>query len=129
MLSGLCLVSRFQCLRQRLFSTALSSDASQQIHPDLTFIPNFFTLREQRILLQTALQKLNHQEGRVFKKRRKLFESSLSAHSSDPELDTLFLPDEYYRFEEVSSHGLCNAPKLDPVSYTGSLRRCYQTVP
>jgi len=68
---------------------------------DFVLYPGFFTLSEQRILLNIALQKLDSTESRRDQKRRKAFLSSrppLNIHSSS--LKESFLPDEYYAFEE-----------------------------
>lgn len=66
-------------------------------HPrDFTIFPDFFDAREQRVLLSSALQKLDASESRPLRKRK----THSSAESGDS-IQRLFMPDEYYRFEEV----------------------------
>ena len=70
---------------------------------DFSLYRDIFTVAEQRILLATALQKLDSLESRAFRRRRDAFIRGLPKEtlkqSQDP-LD-LFLPDEYYQMEEV----------------------------
>ncbi|PCH38144.1 hypothetical protein WOLCODRAFT_136066 [Wolfiporia cocos MD-104 SS10] len=76
---------------------------------DLTFIPDFFSVSEQRILLTTALQKLNAAERRHFRQRRKQFCAKLkptAASDSQETLHGIFLPDEYYDFQEGHYDGV-----------------------
>jgi hypothetical protein len=64
---------------------------------DFRFFPNFLNGEEQRILLLSALNKLDDADSRVARRRRK-------GNLTNPELQILshlFLPDEFYDFEEV----------------------------
>ncbi|KDQ60664.1 hypothetical protein JAAARDRAFT_55397 [Jaapia argillacea MUCL 33604] len=71
-----------------------------------SFIPSYFNLAEQRILLQVSLQKLNSMEGRLLRKRRKVFEASRVPVVAPVSIEDIFLPDEYYQFEEGHFDGV-----------------------
>jgi len=80
---------------RRLLSTSRLSHTQ-----DFTFWPQFFSSREQTLLLFAGLQKLDRTESSVFRRRRK----ALGRRLTDQTLpEDLFLPDEYYDFQEVSS--------------------------
>ncbi|KAJ7043185.1 hypothetical protein C8F04DRAFT_1073936 [Mycena alexandri] len=76
---------------------------------DFTFLPGFFSLAEQRVLLTTALQKLDAMESIQSRRRRKRLLRAgrpiLPPSSSNPLQDTLF-PDEYYEFQEGHFDGV-----------------------
>lgn len=78
---------------------------------DFTFLPGFFSLAEQRVLLTAALQKLDALESIQNRRRRKaLFRTArptLLPNASNP-LQDVFLPDEYYEFEEVLVETRCS---------------------
>ena len=80
---------------QRLLSTSRLAHTQ-----DFTFWPQFFTAREQTLLLFAALQKLDRAESSIFRRRRKALGRSLTDQTLP---EDLFLPDEYYDFQEVSS--------------------------
>lgn len=64
--------------------------------------PQFLSLTEQRTLLSTALSKLDSSETRQAKRRRRDF---LANHPQEIRgIEDVFLPDEYYNFEEVAHH-------------------------
>ncbi|KAH7929799.1 hypothetical protein BV22DRAFT_1043721 [Leucogyrophana mollusca] len=86
---------------KRAFATLIDVKG-HRLPKDFDLYPNFFTFSEQRILLTTALQKLDATESRRARKRRKEFQSSISPSSdlSSSSLQDLFLPDDYYAFEE-----------------------------
>lgn len=69
---------------------------------DFTFIPDFLSLPEQKLLLRTALKQLDDKESRRSRLRRKGFVPSLSEQN----LDTIFLPDAFYEFEEGHFDGV-----------------------
>lgn len=69
---------------------------------DFTFYPAFFSLPEQQLLLSTALEKLDMSEPRKVRRRQKEYITSRTARGPTANtVDDLFLPDEYYTFEEV----------------------------
>lgn len=72
---------------------------------DFSLHCNVFTVPEQRILLATALQKLDSLDSRPFRRRRNAFIHSRSKATLEQSQDIqgLFLPDEYYEMEEVRS--------------------------
>jgi alkylated DNA repair protein alkB family protein 7 len=76
------------------------------ISRDFTLLPNFFSLTEQRVLLTTALQKLDAMDSIQSRRRRKITLRAgpplLASNISNP-LHDCFFPDEYYQFEEVLS--------------------------
>ena len=90
---------------QRLLSTSRLPHTQ-----DFTFWPQFFSPREQTLLLFAALQKLDRTETSIFRKRRK----ALGRRLADQTLpEDLFLPDEYYDFQEVSSiHNIAFSTKV-----------------
>ncbi|KIP08164.1 hypothetical protein PHLGIDRAFT_104744 [Phlebiopsis gigantea 11061_1 CR5-6] len=66
---------------------------------DFTFYPNFFSHEEQRLLLSAALHKLDMSENRKVRRRQRelLASGTLKLLNS---IEQVFLPDEYYTFEE-----------------------------
>lgn len=69
---------------------------------DFTFYPAFFSSSEQRLLLSTALEKLDMSEPRKVRRRQREFLASRTVCGPTTNtVDDLFLPDEYYTFEEV----------------------------
>lgn len=79
--------------------------------PDFTFLPDFFTVSEQRVLLSEALKKLDQNEPLSYRRRRKGYKASSGASSSD-DVQDLFLPDEYYCFEQVFDHQIRSTSKF-----------------
>ena len=58
---------------------------------------------EQKILLAASLDKLNRAEDRHHRKRRKLFEATRAEKLSERlDVNSLFLPDQYYGFQKVT---------------------------
>ncbi|KAJ7684654.1 hypothetical protein DFH06DRAFT_1156242 [Mycena polygramma] len=113
-------------------------------HPrDFTFLPGFLSLAEQRVLLTTALQKLDAMESIQSRRRRKTLlrdgRPILSPTLSNP-LQDIFLPDSggYYNFEEGHFDGVIkhfremhltawpcsDVPELSPI-----LRRLHSLFP
>ena len=71
------------------------------LSPDFAFYPNFFTVDEQCILLRASLKKLDAMESGKFRRRRRQFlRNSPSQPSANP-VQALFLPDDFYDFQEV----------------------------
>jgi len=104
---------------------------------DFTLLPDFLSLSEQRILLATALQKLDATDGRLFRRLRKGFESSKPPSLQHSALD-MFLPDEYYRFEEGHCDGVIHHfremtvqewPEVDVPGLSSILERLYGLCP
>lgn len=85
----------------RPLGRAMTSDAIHHIHPHFTFLPKFFDLREQRVLLRASLEKLNSMEPRAHKRRRKEVQSTSANQLMEDGLENVFLPDDYYQFEDV----------------------------
>ncbi|KZT73560.1 hypothetical protein DAEQUDRAFT_743047 [Daedalea quercina L-15889] len=76
---------------------------------DFQYFPAFFSTSEQSALLSAALRKLDATESRRFRRRRKELEqrSALSLYSERPSsVQSLFLPDEYYDFQEGHFDGV-----------------------
>ncbi|GJE95173.1 2OG-FeII-Oxy-2 domain-containing protein [Phanerochaete sordida] len=71
----------------------------------MTFYPNFFSLKEQRVLLSASLEKLNASENRKSRRRQRDYLASRAAPTPSSTED-LFLPDEYYTFEEGHFDGV-----------------------
>ncbi|KAJ7093243.1 hypothetical protein C8R44DRAFT_815955 [Mycena epipterygia] len=76
---------------------------------DFTLLPGFFSLAEQRVLLTTALRKLDAMESIHSRRRRKALLRAgrpiLPTSASNP-LRNDFFPDEYYEFEEGHFDGV-----------------------
>ncbi|KAJ6547061.1 hypothetical protein B0H19DRAFT_1163804 [Mycena capillaripes] len=78
---------------------------------DFTFLPSFFSPVEQRLLLTTALQKLDAMESIQSRRRRKTLLRAgrpiVPPMASNP-LEDVFLPDSggYYEFEEGHFDGV-----------------------
>lgn len=100
--------------KRPLRQISLKADGYPQ---DFLFLPAFFSEPEQRLLLSTALSKLDQTETRQFKRRRKEFLAK-----RDEELSTLqgsFLPDDYYCFEEACvAHALIQCSKVVLITYS-----------
>jgi alkylated DNA repair protein alkB homolog 7 len=82
-----------------------ASSISATHHKDFSLYPDFFSVAEQRLLLQTSLQQLDAREPRQFRRRRSSYcFSNISGSEADnrENLIDLFYPDSYYRFEDVS---------------------------
>ncbi|KAF8516923.1 hypothetical protein BU17DRAFT_92292 [Hysterangium stoloniferum] len=92
----------------RSYSTKISLEQLSQTSatvfpPGFTFLPHFLNDAEQRILLQAALQKLNEVGSREFKRKRKSISTN---HEAVENINNLFLPDNYYEFEEGHYDGV-----------------------
>ena len=99
---------------------ASSLPAQLADHPDFDFYPHFFSQDEQRVLLRAALRKLDAQESPKHRRKRKdylrtLAQASTAAAGSDP-VQSLFLPDEYYAFQDARL-----SPTLRPRGLHGTL--------
>ncbi|KAI9466242.1 hypothetical protein BJY52DRAFT_335816 [Lactarius psammicola] len=75
---------------------------------DFQWFPRFFNPTEQHALLSAALRKLDVAEPRAARKRRRDF---LASHQQGRPRDTgdlkdVFLPDEFYHFEEGHYDGV-----------------------
>lgn len=81
-------------------STRAQRAARAVLPPDFQWFPDFFSLSEQRALLTAALRKLDASESRQLRRRHK--EYALNAPKDDESsVQSLFLPDELYDFQEV----------------------------
>ncbi|KAF9228581.1 hypothetical protein BS17DRAFT_792695 [Gyrodon lividus] len=61
--------------------------------------PDFFDIREQRLLLTTALSQLDALEGKRVRKLQREYRAKNPIPESSP-LEGLFLPEQYYTFQE-----------------------------
>lgn len=86
---------------RRTLSTLI--DTKGRLPPqDFALFPDFLSLREQRVLLFAALQQLDSAESRQFRRQRKALAASRPSHTGcSLAVKNLFLPDEYYQFEQV----------------------------
>lgn len=102
------------CLRTAAIRHTHSSVSPRsRLPPDFQYFPDFFSIPEQRVLLAAALQKLDTAESRQFRRLRKAFLAAQTnspvagdRHSPDHTLQAMFLPDEYYNFEEGHYDGV-----------------------
>lgn len=62
-----------------------------------TFIPDFLSASEQKVLLQTALNELDARESRRWRLRRK----DLGSIPPSQNISDIFLPEAYYDFKDV----------------------------
>ncbi len=89
---------------------------------DFIFLPNFYSPSEQRILLSAALQRLDSLETRQYRRRRKEHLSqSLQTDSKSTSIQDVFLPDEFYCFEDVRLFYGCHILTVPHFSLTGPL--------
>lgn len=80
-------------------SSSFLRNSAATLPRDFRFIPSFLDEYEQRILLKHALRKLDETGKRSFqRKRRGKGHYDLTTGS----IADMFLPDEYYEFEEVA---------------------------
>ncbi|OBZ75433.1 hypothetical protein A0H81_04127, partial [Grifola frondosa] len=82
------------------------SSMTIELPQDFTFFRDFFTIPEQRILLTAALRKLDLMDSRQLRRRRKDYSSTAVESSQSDSIQSLFLPDEYYGFEEGHYDGV-----------------------
>lgn len=62
-----------------------------------------FNGEEQKILLEASLNKLDRAEDKQHRKRRKVFQETRAGKLSERlDVDSLFLPDQYYDFQKVA---------------------------
>lgn len=100
-----------RCILRRVVHNSLKHRYSTSTIPiwlrdDFSLWPTFLNEVEQGVLLKAALRKLDDNESRTMRRRRRDY---LAGHpelaSQSPDFGTpatkLFLPDEYYQFEEV----------------------------
>ncbi|KAI0341757.1 hypothetical protein BDW22DRAFT_1358623 [Trametopsis cervina] len=87
--------------RTRPRSISLKADGYPK---DLVFLPNFFSETEQRLLLSACLAKLDQTENRQYRRRRRDYLSQRAIKPSS--VDEIFLPDDYYCFEEGHFDGV-----------------------
>ena len=70
---------------------------------DFSLHLNVFNEDEQKILLAASLSKLDRAEDRHHRKRRRLFEATRAEKLSERlDVNSLFLPDQYYDFQKVT---------------------------
>jgi hypothetical protein len=82
---------------------ATLNDIKGKFHPeDFTLIPDFLSLPEQRILLTAALQKLDSIDSRQARRMRRAYDSPGRCSVQSCSVQDMFLPDHFYRFEEVN---------------------------
>jgi len=86
-------------LLKQLTRAAKIHSYSEEKH--LRLLPDYFSVSEQRVLLEASLSVLDAKESRRSRKKRQLFLKSLDPKQSKDNIESLFLPDEYYEFEEV----------------------------
>ncbi|CAL1704994.1 unnamed protein product [Somion occarium] len=98
--------SQLRTTRRSLSTVTASGPTTPSEH--FIFHPDFFSEREQKILLSASLEKLDAVESRDFRRRRKEYRSKHSAQGDlvALRLEDIFLPDEYYCFEEGHYDGV-----------------------
>ncbi|KAI0724049.1 hypothetical protein C8T65DRAFT_628320 [Cerioporus squamosus] len=80
--------------------------SGSQYPEDFKFYPSFFTFQEQCILLRAALKKLDSMESGKSRRRRREYLRSNPPKVTTDSVQDLFLPDEYYDFQEGHFDGV-----------------------
>ena len=98
------------CRQIQTTSTGGQQSARAALPPDFQWYPDFFSLSEQRALLAAALRKLDATESRQARRRRKEYTLKAPNDSRESSVQSPFLPDELYDFQEVRllSHSVKN---------------------
>ncbi|KAJ3564281.1 hypothetical protein NP233_g8397 [Leucocoprinus birnbaumii] len=117
----------------------LSSVSSEHLPRGFRIWPTYFSVNEQRILLRASLSKLDNSESIRSRKRRRSYLKTSSANLSEPtDVRDIFLPDEYYEFQEGHYDGvirdyremhLASWPVDEFVGLTSVLKRLYDLCP
>lgn len=109
--------------------------------PKFTLWPRFFAPCEQRTLLSAALERLDRTETRRARQQMKKYQRNLASSSSastETGLHHLFLPDDYYDFQEGHYDGVIHHfremhlnswPEDELVGLPVILRRLYALCP
>lgn len=110
---------RLTCTR-RHFSSGKAIEqylepGSTELPQDFQFFPEFLTGPEQHVLLSSALRKLDNMGSREARRKRK---GKAVYDGESPTVSDLFLPDEYYEFEQVNFILLCHW-KISKLRYQG----------
>lgn len=84
---------------------------SGTVPTDFSLFPDVFSISEQKLLLSTCLQQLDAQESRLYRRQREKLSSSrpngnYDISSPDSSVESLFLPDEYYDFQDGHYDGV-----------------------
>jgi hypothetical protein len=74
------------------------------------FFPQFFSRKEQRLLLSASLKILDSSDTRLTRRTRGEFFKSKLPQSNDTDPMELFAPDDLYPFQEVSLKALKSRP-------------------
>lgn len=91
-------------LPERTVRQLTSTKTANNLLPEgFTFFPSFFDVREQRLLLTTALSQLDATEGIRVRRLQSDFRARNPVSDSTP-VEGVFLPDRYYTFHEVSTN-------------------------
>lgn len=122
-----------------LHRASLSSMSSEYFPQGFKFWPSYFTIDEQRTLLQASLYKLDNSESIRSRKRRRMYLKTSPANLSEPtDVQSIFLPDELYEFQEGHYDGvirdyremhLASWPEDEFAGLTTVLRRLYGLCP
>ena len=99
---------RPSCLRRDVFRacrgrTLATPSSNHGLGDDFALHLNVFNEEEQKILLAASLSKLDRAEDRHHRKRRRFFEATHAEKLSERlDVNSLFLPDQYYNFQQVT---------------------------
>jgi len=106
--------------------------------PNFTLWPQFFAAHEQHTLLVAALKKLDDMETRRARRQMKEYQTNLAPSPTKPALQSLFLPDSYYDFQEGHYDGvihhfremhLTSWPEDEVAGLSSFLKRLYGLCP
>jgi len=94
---------RRDVLRAPWGRTLATLSSNRGLGEDFSLHLNVFNEEEQKVLLAASLDKLNRAEDRHHRRRRKLFEATRAEKLSEHlDVNSLFLPDQYYGFQKVT---------------------------
>jgi hypothetical protein len=119
MQSSLWFLPRLQTLNRSISATA--GLKGRKFSQDFTFFPNYLTLAEQKILLTTSLGILDSAESRQHQRWRRKIQGSSETSRTDntASIQSIFLPDELYQFEEV----IAGMPPIISLFHSSALTR------
>jgi alkylated DNA repair protein alkB family protein 7 len=87
----------------RIHKAYISGPSPQEMHSaGIRFWPAYLQPNEQRILLRASLHKLDNSESIKSRKKRRAYLKALPPDASESDnVQSCFLPDDYYEFQEV----------------------------
>ncbi|KZT28489.1 hypothetical protein NEOLEDRAFT_1239451 [Neolentinus lepideus HHB14362 ss-1] len=122
---------------KRCASSTFASFVHGRLPPEFTFLPYYFSLPEQCLLLRAALMKLDSVDRRQARRHRKSLPPPIVCDSPTTAAD-IFLPDQYYLFEQGHYDGVIRNyrethittwPESEIEGLTPVIKRLYDMAP